>query len=715
MLQGKKKTEKREGAFPSKTLKFQNAPPILSNIEKQLKNKLKRPLSKKEIAKILSLKSNDKKFENILNNLILTGKLIQLKNSKYGLSSSMEMISGIIEVNPKGFGFLIRDDSKNDIFIPMHLMSTALDKDRVLVKIIKSSRGAKEEGKVISVLERRTQKIIGTLKNKGKFFYVIPDDRRILKNIFIDNVDLRERDAERKVIVKLNDWESPKMNPTGDVVEFVDAKNKVDMMGTIILMENGFETKFPNEVEYEAERINFDVSEISGRKDLRNEFVFTIDPVDAKDFDDAVSIEKKDGNYRIGVHIADVSYFVKENSLLDKEAYKRGTSVYLIDKTVPMLPEKLSNEICSLKEREDRFTFTCEFTLNQMGKTTDYAIFPSVIKSKKRFTYEEAEKVIDGDEKSKLKDYLMLMIDATERMKKYSIENNRIDFDIPEIEIILSDKKEPILIREKKHLKTHKMVEHFMVAANNIVSEHLFKKTKRTIYRSHPEPDMEKLDSLRIALKSYGYRLLNTSPRSIQNLIEKSEKTDNGFVIREMILRSMMKAKYSTSNEGHYGLGLDYYTHFTSPIRRYPDLIVHRQLKSILSGIHYNYDALDLIAKHCTEREWAAERAERDSEDIAKMYYINSHPQKDYEGIISSVTQFGLFIQLKELFVEGLVKFRDMDDDFYRVREDGVSIIGIHKKNIITMGDKVQVKVLNIDADKKMLDLKIIRFVKKYH
>jgi ribonuclease R len=680
-----------------------------------LKNKLRRPLSKNEIAKILSLSSNSGKFENILENLLLTGKIIQLKNNKYGLASSMEMVSGIIEVNQKGFGFLIRDDSKSDVFIPMHLMSTALDKDRVLVKIMKSSRGAREEGKVVSVLERRTQKIIGTLKVKGKFFYVVPDDRKILKNIFIDNVDLKETDAEKKVIVKLNDWESPKMNPTGDIVEFINSTNKVDLMGTVLLMDNGFEERFPESVLNEAEKIVFDPSVISERKDLRDEFIFTIDPVDAKDFDDAVSIEKRDGNYLIGVHIADVSHFVRENSELDREAYKRGTSVYLIDKTVPMLPERLSNEICSLKENEDRFTFTCEFTLYKDGQTGDYAIFPSVIRSKKRFTYEEAEEIIDRDVKNEMKDRLMMMVDAADRMQKNSIEKSRIDFDIPEVEIMLSETKEPILIREKKRLRTHKLIEHFMVAANSIVSEHLFKKTRKTLYRSHPQPDPEKLDTLRMALKSYGYRLKDSSPRSIQNLIEKTEKTDNGFIIREMVLRSMMKAKYSTSNEGHYGLGLEYYTHFTSPIRRYPDLIVHRQLKGVLTGIHYNYDSLDLIAKHSTEREWAADKAERDSLDIAKMYYISSHPQKDYEGVISSVTHFGLFIQLKDLFIEGLVKYRDMDDDFYRVTEDEVSIVGAHTKNVISMGDRVLVKVVNIDADKKMLDLKIISFIKKYH
>ncbi|MGE3063460.1 MAG: ribonuclease R [bacterium] len=711
----KKKSEKQRGYFPPKTKQNKDSESDLSNVEKLLKNKLRKPLSADEIARILHLKPTDSKFEKILSNLLLTGKLIQFKNGKYGYASSMEMVSGIIEVNPKGFGFLIRDDSKSDVFIPMHLMSTALDKDRVLVKIMKSSRGSKEEGKVVSVLERRTQKIIGTLKNKAKFFYVIPDDSRILKNIFIDTQGLTEKDSEKKVIVALNDWESPKMNPTGEIVEFVDSKNKVDLMGKTLLIENGFDETFPSIVQKEAEEMNVDFSDISGRKDLRGDTIFTIDPADAKDFDDAVSVEKIKSGFKIGVHIADVSYFVRENSNVDKEAYRRGTSVYLIDKTVPMLPEILSNGVCSLKENEDRFTFTCSFNIDESGKITEYELYPSVIKSAKRFTYEEAEKLIDNPDRSILSERLALMHEAASILQKASVESNRIDFDIPEVEVILSDTNEPVLIREKKKLKTHKLIELFMVAANNIVSSHLYKKTKKTIYRTHPEPDMDKLANLRTSLKSYGYKLKDSSPKSIQSLIDKTERTDNGFVVREMILHSMMKAKYSTSNDGHYGLGLDYYTHFTSPIRRYPDLIVHRQLRNVIAGIYFPTDSLDLIAKHSTEREWAAEKAERDSVEMAKMYYLIKHPQKDYEGVVSSVTQFGLFIELKDIFVEGLVKYRDMDDDFYRVCDDEVSITGVHTKNIITMGDKVVVKIVNIDADRKMLDLKIIKFLKKYH
>lgn len=631
MSRNKKDAEMKRGKKgPENKNNIKSADPI-SNIEKQLRNKLKKPLSKKEIAHILHFSSTDPKFEEILTNLLQTGKIVQLKNSKFGYASSMEMVSGIIEVHPKGFGFLIRDDNKSDVFIPMHLMSTALDKDRVLVKIIKSSRGSKEEGKVVSVLERRTQKIMGTLKNKGRFFYVVPDDERILKNIFIDTPNLTEKDAERKVIVTLSDWESPKMNPTGEIVEFVNAKDKVDLMGKTLLIENGFDDTFPRSIEAEAESAAFDAGDISKRRDLRGEIIFTIDPKDAKDFDDAVSIEKSGSGYRIGVHIADVSYFVREGTLLDREAYRRGTSVYLIDKTVPMLPERLSNGLCSLRENEERFTMTCEYTIDAGGMITGYDVFPSVIKSSKRFTYEDAQEMIDSPDNSPLSQKLLMMSHAADLMHRASIEKSRIDFDIPEVEVILSEANEPLLIREKKRLKTHKMIELFMVGANNVVSSHLYKKTKKTLYRSHPEPDAEKLDNLRSSLRSFGYRLKDASAKSIQSLIEKTEHTDNGFVIREMVLRSMMKAKYSTANDGHYGLGLDYYTHFTSPIRRYPDLVIHRQLRSVIEGGHYKTDSLDLIAKHSTEREWAAEKAERDSLDMAKMYYMSKNQKNEYE------------------------------------------------------------------------------------
>ncbi|MDD3804010.1 MAG: ribonuclease R [bacterium] len=713
MSRNKKDEEMKRGKKdPENKNNIKSADPI-SNIEKQLRNKLKKPLSKKEIAHILHFASNEPKFEAILTNLLQTGKIVQLKNNKYGYASSMEMVSGIIEVHPKGFGFLIRDDSKSDIFIPMHLMSTALDKDRVLVKIIKSSRGSREEGKVVSVLERRTQKIMGTLKNKGKFFYVVPDDERILKNIFIDTPNLTENDAEKKVIVTLSDWESPKMNPTGEIVEFVNAKNKVDLMGKTLLIENGFDDTFQKNIEAEAKSAAFDANDISNRRDLRGEMIFTIDPKDAKDFDDAVSIEKAGSGYKIGVHIADVSYFVREGTLLDREAYRRGTSVYLIDKTVPMLPEILSNGLCSLKENEERFTMTCEYTIDGRGMITGYDVFPSVIRSFKRFTYEEAQEMIDSPDNSPLSEKLLMMSRAADLMHKASVEKSRIDFDIPEVEVILSEANEPLLVREKKKLKTHKMIELFMVGANNIVSSHLFKKTKKTLYRSHPEPDIEKLDNLRSSLRSFGYRLKDASAKSIQSLIEKTEHTDNGFVIREMVLRSMMKAKYSTANDGHYGLGLDYYTHFTSPIRRYPDLVIHRQLRSVIEGGYYKTDSLDLIAKHSTEREWAAEKAERDSLDMAKMYYLSRNQKSEYEGVISSVTQFGVFIELKDIFVEGLVRYRDLDDDYYKVSENEVSVTGVHTKNVITLGDRVIVRVEKIEPERKMLDLKITRFLKK--
>ncbi len=686
---------------------------IPSNIEKTILNRFKKPFSKKELSRVLKIK-DDEKLNFIVENLLKKGFLVVLKNDKFGVPSQMNIVSGVLDVNPKGFGFLIRDDLKEDIFIPLHLMGTALDKDRVLVKIIGGKEGKRLEGKVVSVVERRSDRITGILKRSGSFFYVVPDDKKILKNIFIDGGRNIEKFLEKRVVVKLNDWLSPKLNPTGVVEKELKSENRLDLIEKMILIENGFSENFPDDVLNEVKKIKFNPEEdFKNRVDLTAKNIFTIDPVNAKDFDDAVSIELRDGKIVLGVHIADVSYFVRENSAIDKEAFRRGTSVYLVSRAVPMLPEKLSNDICSLKPYEERYTITCEVIFDKNYRIENYNIFPSVIKSKRRFTYEEVEDILKSKNDDPFYNDISLMEKLSEEISNKASLEGRIDFDIPEVEITLDSGGNIKSIREKKRLRSHKLIENFMITANNLISTFLTQNAKITLYRIHEEPDIEKLYHLKDVLKEYGIKIKRLDGRELQSVIEKSKESDVGFIVRELVLRSMMKAKYTTKNYGHYGLGLQYYTHFTSPIRRYPDLVIHRQLRKIIEGKIFNYDDLEIVAKHSTEREIASEKAERNAYDVAKLYYLKDHQKKNYEGVITSVTPFGLFIQLKDLFIDGLVRYRDIEDDFYRVCDDEISIYGVNTKKVITIGDRVLVKILNIIPERMILDLKIEKVIKK--
>ncbi|MDY6787897.1 MAG: ribonuclease R [candidate division WOR-3 bacterium] len=678
-----------------------------------LNRKFNKPLNRKEIAGILHVNPGNKSFREYIETLILTGSIIELKNGKLGYAAKMNMMSGIIDVNPKGFGFVSPDDRSEDIYIPMHNMYTAMDKDRVLVKIIRDQAHKKREGKIVSVLERHTDKLTGKLIRGNRYLYVIPDDKNIVKNIFVVNEPDKEW-INKRVVVHLLQWTSPKRNPEGEVLELLEFDNKTDLHSKMILIENGFDDAFPDDVLDYTAGIGFDVNEdLKNRRDLREKTVITIDPETAKDFDDGVSAEMKGNNFLIGVHIADVSYFVKDKSPVDNEAYRRATSVYLVDKTVPMLPEKLSNDLCSLNPDEDKYAMSCMFEMNNEGNIVDYEIFPSVIRSKKRFDYGEAQDVIDSKTSSPFRKDLILLNKAALILRKKYKSQGKIDFDKPEAEIILNENKEPVDIHQKKRLDTHKLVEDFMVTANSIAARHISQSKTQSIYRTHEVPDEEKLNAMTNMVSKFGYKLKKPTPANIQAMLEKSNNSTNEFLIKETVLKSMKRAKYSIDNPGHYGLGLRFYTHFTSPIRRYPDLMIHRILRALGRAGKSSPGNLELIAKHSSEREWAAEKAENDSVDIAKMTFIADNVQKTYDGIIASVTSFGIFIRLSDIMTDGLVRFRDLDDDYYKIEEDGFSAEGVHTGKKITVGDNVTVAVKSIDPEKMKLDLAIVNYEKR--
>ncbi len=678
--------------------------------ENILSEKLRKPLDKKRISRILKTDTEDDDFIEFFKSMILTGKLIELKSGKYGYSGKMNMLTGIIDIHPKGFGFVIPDDGSDDVYVPLHNIGIALDKDRVVVKILSNK---KREGKIVNILERSTKKIAGTLKKNGKYFYLIPDDKKMTRNILIDN-EIEDSMDGKKAVAEIIEFLSPKHNPLGRILEVLDYKNKVDLQGRLILIEHGFDEQFPANVIDEAEKIVFNSDNIGNRKDLRNEEIFTIDPVTAKDFDDAISIKKSDnGSVVVGVHIADVSYYVTPGSELDNEAYKRATSVYLIDKTVPMLPERLSNEICSLKENEDRFTLSCEFTVGLEGNVSNGRIFSSVIRSSRRFNYQEAQDIIDGKAESPHKQTLILMKDTAGKLREEYRKNGRIDFDTPETEILLDEDKNPVSVSPKQRLHTHMMIEDFMITANMIVAKHISDLNISSLYRIHEEPSEENLNSMRLLLKKFGIPVKKITPNALQSILESSVNSDTEFLIKEIILHSMKRAIYSKENKGHYGLGLQYYTHFTSPIRRYPDLIVHRILHRMFKGKKDALRNLELTAKHSSEREWAAQKAERNSVEIAKMTFLANSGKTVYNGIISSITPFGIFIMITDVIVEGLLRYRDMDDDFYQMQEDEMSVVGVHTKRKITVGDKVIVKILNITPERMTMDLSIESFASK--
>lgn len=693
-----------------------------------MKEQAYKPLKSKELAKIFDIHKNDMKdFSKLLKEMEKEGYVIRTREDTYGIPSKMNLIVGTLQGNAKGFGFLIPDDKEiKDIFITSNNMNGALHGDKVIVRLLsRSNKSRKAEGEIIRIIERANEIIVGTFEKSKSFGFVVPDDERIRQDIFIPKSLTSNAKTGQKVVAKINEWPSKRRSPEGEVIEilgFIEDKG-VDILS--IIRKFDLPEEFPHKVLDAAERVEEEVldSEIDKRLDLRDKIIFTIDGADAKDLDDAVSLEiLPNGNYKLGVHIADVTHYVKESSALDKEAIKRGTSVYLVDRVIPMLPKKLSNGICSLHPNVTRLTLSCIMEINQKGKVVNHEIVETVINSKERLTYTDVSNLLENEDKemkqkyAHIYDVLKNMETLCKILRKQRENRGAIDFDFDEAKVILDDEGKPIEVKKAERRIANKIIEEFMLVCNETISEYMYWAQMPFVYRVHEDPDEERITEFNKFIRSFGYIIRGTNeihPKELQLLLKKVEGKKEETVINTLMLRSLKKAKYSEVHGTHFGLAAKYYSHFTSPIRRYPDLQIHRIIKLFISNkldnkkIKHLKKILPKIAEQASKRERIAEEAERETEDYKMVEYMSDKLGQEFEGIISSVTSFGMFVELDNT-IEGLVRISTLMDDYYIYDELNYCLVGERTRRIHKIGDVVRVKVVNTNLTKREIDFELI-------
>ncbi len=698
-----------------------------------MKEEAYKPLLFYELVTILDVpKENIEKFREIIDELENDGKIFKTKRERYGVPERMSLITGRLQGSERGYGFIIPDEATDDVFISADSLNGAMHNDRVIAKINKSvSEGKRAEGEVIKILKRANDKIVGTFENSRYFGFVVPDDKKICGDVFIPKDEFNKAKSGQKVIAEIVKWPEKRRNAEGKIIEIIGDKDKPGTDILSIIKSHNLNEQFSEAVQKQAESISNTVKEdmLKGRRDLRYLRMVTIDSEDAKDLDDAVSIELlSDGIYRLGVHIADVSYYVTENSPLDKEALKRGTSVYLVDRVIPMLPEKLSNGICSLNPNVDRLAFSVMMDIDKFGRVKNHEIFESVININERMTYKNVYKILEGEEEELLKQYDYLTGDF-ELMKELALilrekrfARGAIDFDFDEARIILDEKGKPKEIKKYEYTIANQIIEEFMLACNETVAEHFYWANAPFVYRIHEDPDTEKMQSFSEFVHKLGYHLKGVGsvhPRTLQALLEKVKGTREERIISMVMLRSLQKARYSHESYGHFGLAAKFYCHFTSPIRRYPDLIIHRIMKEFLKGKMNDKkeselnDKLPEIARICSERERAAEEAERETEDLKKVEFMKDKEGQTFEGIISNVTSFGMFVQLDNT-VEGLVRMSSLEDDYYIFDDKRYCLIGERNRKIYRIGDTVTVQLAKADIGGRQIDFILAQDDRKY-
>ncbi|WDV47100.1 ribonuclease R [Clostridiaceae bacterium M8S5] len=692
-----------------------------------MKEQAYKPLKRRELAKIFDIHKNEMNdFTMLLKDMEKEGYIIKTREETYAIPSKMNLVVGTIQGNAKGFGFVLPDDKEiNDIFITSNNMNGAMHGDRVIVRMIRNAQSnRKAEGEIIRIIDRANHTIVGTFEKSKSFGFVVPDDERIRQDIFIPKKMIGKAKTGQKVVAKINEWPSKRRSPEGEIVEilgYIEDKG-VDILS--IIRKYDLPEEFPEKVINAAESIEDEVSqgEINSRLDLRDKMIFTIDGADAKDLDDAISLDILDnGHYRLGVHIADVTHYVKENSALDKEAIKRGTSVYLVDRVIPMLPRKLSNGVCSLHPNVDRLTLSCFMNIDINGKIVDHEIVKTVINSKERLTYTDISNLLENDDEdvkkrySHIHDILKHMEELSKILRKKREKRGAIDFDFDEAKVILDEEGRPIEVKKAERRTANKLIEEFMLACNETVTEYMYWSQMPFVYRIHEEPDEERINEFNKFIRSFGYIIKGSSevhPKELQRLLKKIEGKKEETVINTLMLRSLKKAKYSEIHGPHFGLAAEYYSHFTSPIRRYPDLQIHRIIKAFITNelgdkkIRHLKKILPDIARQSSIRERIAEDAERETEDYKMVEFMSDKIGEEYEGVISSVTSFGIFVELDNT-IEGLVRISTLMDDYYIYDELNYCLVGERTRRIYKIGDIVKVRVVNTNLTKREIDFEI--------
>lgn len=693
-------------------------------------NSKKNPYSLKELVKKLGLKRKDTKeeVERELHTLVKQGKLTQLKNGLFKNNSSGEtnfIIGRVDHVSPR-FAYVVPTNGSedNDIWIDQRFMNDAIDGDIVKVQIFESSGKFKKEkhteGKIIEIVERKKKEFVGTIELSQKFAFVIPDNKKIHFDIFIPGEHINNAQHHQKVIAEVIEWPEDGKKPTGRIKEILGEAGDNNTEMHAIMAEYGLPFTFPESIDRAANEIGDEIpqQEIDKRRDFRGTTTFTIDPVDAKDFDDAISVKKlENGNYEIGVHIADVTHYVRPGTLLEKEAYQRATSVYLVDRVVPMLPEKLSNGLCSLRPNEDKLTFSAVFEMSESGRIMSQWFGKTIIHSIRRFTYEEVQEIIET-RKGDLQEEILLLDHLAKVLRRERFKKGAISFETIEIKFKLDPNGKPLGVYPKIRKDAHKLVEDFMLLANKKVAEYVYNMKKgedknTMVYRTHDNPNPDKLKSLATFAARFGHKLALHDEHAIASALNKLTEDVEGKpeqnVLQGLAIRCMAKARYTTDPDMHFGLAFKHYTHFTSPIRRYPDMMAHRLLFHYLEGGKSEDKHLyEEKCTHSSEREKMAADAERASIKYKQVEFMQNMTEKVFDGIISGMIEHGIFVEIIETKCEGMVRLSELTDDFYEVDLDNFRVIGKRKKKMYTLGDTIQVKVKKTDLGRRTIDLEMI-------
>ncbi len=693
-------------------------------LEEMFKSKEYKPMRFKDLLALLQVPRGAKhELKMVLDQLISGGIILLDSQGRYRIPGD-DVRVGTFSGTSRGFGFVTIEGEEQDIFIPGEATKGALHGDKVMITVKDVQTGKRKEGTVVNILERGKNEIIGTFEKSKNFGFVLPDNQKFGKDIFIPKEHTKGAVTGHKVVVKLTNYGDASSNPEGKIIEILGHINDpgVDILSVVKAYDLPME--FPEEVMRLLTNVpeEIDPREIINRKDIREVPTVTIDGEDAKDLDDAISISKEGDIYHLGVHIADVSHYVREDAALDKEALKRGTSVYLVDRVIPMLPHKLSNGICSLNPGVDRLALSCFMDIDAKGTVLGHEIAETVIRSDRRMTYTNVAKIVDHSDEEVIREYedfvpmFSLMQELAEVLRERRHKRGSINFDFPESKIIVDAKGKPLEVKPYERNKATKIIEEFMLIANETIAEDYFWQEIPFVYRTHDNPDEEKIKKLAIFINNFGYSIKlgqeEIHPKELQKLLVKVEDTPEEALISRLTLRSMKQAKYTVANTGHFGLSAKYYCHFTSPIRRYPDLQIHRIIKENLNGklgekrISHYEKILFEVANHSSQTERRADEAEREVEKLKKVEYMIEHIGETFEGVISGLTTWGMYVELPNT-IEGMIRVSEMHDDYYIYDEERYQMVGEHTKKTYKLGQKITVEVVNADKIMRTIDFEI--------
>lgn len=696
---------------------------VKKEIQDIFKNSPNKDFNYKQIAALLDI--NSSKGKTISKNLELLkdeGFIQEVKKGKFKLRNVKNTVVGVIDFTEKRNPFVFSEEMKEKIYVPLKYLNHALHKDTVEVSVFAKSKSNNIEGEVIKIIKRSNQTFVGTIAKSENFAFLVVDNKLMPVDIFIPINKLKGAKHGEKAIVKISDWPEYAKNPVGEVIEVLGKAGEHNVEMNAILIEFGLPHKFPENVDKEAEKISTEITEkeIKSRKDYRDVFTITIDPADAKDFDDAISFKKLDnGNYEIGIHIADVTQYVKEGSIIDREGEQRATSVYLVDRVIPMLPEKLSNDVCSLNEHTDKLTFSVIAVLDVNAQVKKTWIGRTIINSNKRFNYEEVQEIIEKKE-GLYADELIILNELAQRMRRKRLNNGAIAFDRGELRFKIDKEGLPLEVLYKKPLEANQLIEEFMLLANKAVAEFVGKvkpdtKPKTFVYRVHDHPDFDKLKVFQNFISKFGYDFSLKSDKAIaksfNDLFVQLQNKPEADVLANFAIRAMARAVYTTQNIGHYGLGFNFYTHFTSPIRRYPDMMVHRLLEKYLRDEpSVNEKVYEAKCEHSSEMEQMAMSAERASIKYKAVEYMKDKIGQTFDGFVSGISEWGMFVEIIPYKIEGTILLRDIANDFFYFDEENYTLIAHYSEKKYQIGDQVKIKVVRADLMKRQLDFQLITY-----